>query len=54
MSHFDGVAGTEDVVYDQTGSENLAISDPDAAIRNTDSHGYFAENTPFQNSPGVQ
>lgn len=49
MSHFDVVAGTDDVVYGQTGSKNLAISDPDAAIRNADSHEYFAENTPFQN-----
>lgn len=49
MSHFDVVAGTDDVVYGQTGSKNLAISNPDDAIRNADSHEYFAENTPQQN-----
>jgi peptidyl-Lys metalloendopeptidase len=49
MSHFDVVAGTDDVVYGQSGARNLAISDPDAAIRNADSHEYFSENTPFQN-----
>jgi len=47
MSHFDVVAGTDDVVYGQTGAKNLAISDPNAAITNADSHEYFAENTPF-------
>jgi peptidyl-Lys metalloendopeptidase len=49
MSHFDVVAGTDDVVYGQTGAKNLAISDPNKAITNADSHEYFAENTPFQN-----
>ncbi len=49
MSHFTEVADTDDVVYGQTGAENLAGKDPDAAIRNADSHEYFAENTPFQN-----
>ncbi len=44
MSHFDVVAGTDDVVYGQTGAMALAISDPDAAITNADSHEYFAEN----------
>lgn len=48
MSHFDIVAGTDDVVYGQTGAKNLAISDPNAAITNADSHEYFAENTPYQ------
>ena len=46
MSHFDVVAGTDDVVYGQTGAMALAISDPDAAITNADSHEYFAENNP--------
>lgn len=46
MSHFDVVANTDDVVYGQTGAKNLAISDPDAAVRNADSHEYHSENTP--------
>lgn len=46
MSHFDIVAGTDDVVYGQAGARNLADTDPDAAITNADSHEYFAENTP--------
>jgi peptidyl-Lys metalloendopeptidase len=49
MSHFDVVAGTDDVVYGQTGAKNLATSDPAKAITNADSHEYFAENTPAQN-----
>ncbi len=48
MSHFDIVANTDDVVYGQAGARNLAISDPEAATRNADSHEYFAENTPAQ------
>jgi peptidyl-Lys metalloendopeptidase len=48
MSHFDVVAQTDDVVYGQTGAMNLAITDPDAAVTNADSHEYFAENTPFK------
>jgi peptidyl-Lys metalloendopeptidase len=46
MSHFNVVAGTDDVVYGQTAARNLADSDPAAAITNADSHEYFAENTP--------
>ncbi|MCH4293620.1 M35 family metallo-endopeptidase [Shewanella sp. 3B26] len=49
MSHFDVVAGTDDVVYGQSGAKNLAQTNPDQAIQNADSHEYFAENTPFQN-----
>lgn len=49
MSHFNIVAGTDDVVYGQAGAKNLAITNPDRAIQNADSHEYFAENTPFQN-----
>ena len=48
MSHFDVVAGTDDVVYGQAGAKNLAITDPNLAITNADSHEYFAENTPAQ------
>jgi peptidyl-Lys metalloendopeptidase len=46
MSHFDVVAGTDDVVYGQTAARNLADTNPDDAITNADSHEYFAENTP--------
>ena len=49
MSHFNVVAGTDDVVYGQTGAKNLAITDPTGALNNADSHEYFAENTPSQN-----
>ena len=48
MSHFDVVAQTDDVVYGTSGAMELAISDPDAAVTNADSHEYFAENTPFR------
>jgi peptidyl-Lys metalloendopeptidase len=48
MSHFDVVAGTDDYVYGQSGAMNLAISNPDNAIRNADNHEYFAENTPYR------
>ncbi|MEO8002081.1 MAG: M35 family metallo-endopeptidase [Arenimonas sp.] len=48
-SHFDIVANTDDVVYGQTGAKNLAISNPTNALRNADSHEYFAENTPYKN-----
>jgi peptidyl-Lys metalloendopeptidase len=46
MSHFDVVAATDDVVYGQSGCRQLADSNPDDAIRNADSHEYFAENMP--------
>jgi peptidyl-Lys metalloendopeptidase len=49
MSHFNVVAGTDDHVYGQSGAASLAISDPDAAIDNADSHEYFGENTPALN-----
>jgi peptidyl-Lys metalloendopeptidase len=48
-SHFDIVANTDDNVYGQSGAKSLAISNPDAAVANADSHEYYAENTPFQN-----
>jgi peptidyl-Lys metalloendopeptidase len=48
MSHFDVVAGTDDVVYGQAGAMNLASTDPNLAITNADNHEYFAENTPPQ------
>lgn len=46
MSHFNGVASTDDYIYGQTGAKDLAITDPDKAINNADNHEYFAENTP--------
>lgn len=46
MSHFDVVAGTDDVVYGQSAARNLADTNPDLAITNADSHEYFAENSP--------
>ena len=49
MSHFNVVAGTDDHVYGQSGAASLAISDPNLAIDNADSHEYFAENTPALN-----
>ena len=49
MSHFNVVAGTDDVVYGQAGAKNLAITDPNGALNNADNHEYFAENTPSQN-----
>ncbi|WP_199609654.1 M35 family metallo-endopeptidase [Flocculibacter collagenilyticus] len=49
LSHFNVVAGTDDIVYGQTGAQNLANSNPNQAVQNADSHEYFAENTPYQN-----
>ncbi len=44
MSHFTGVAGTDDWAYGRTAAKALAISDPAKALDNADSHEYFAEN----------
>ncbi|WP_394225444.1 M35 family metallo-endopeptidase [Pseudoalteromonas spongiae] len=49
LSHFTAVAGTDDIVYGQSGAQSLANSNPEQAIENADSHEYFAENTPNQN-----
>ena len=49
MSHFNAVAGTDDVVYGQAGAKSLAVNDPNGALNNADNHEYFAENTPSQN-----
>lgn len=46
MSHFNVVAGTDDLAYGQNAARNLAINNPEDAVRNADSHEYFAENTP--------
>ncbi len=49
VSHFNVVAGTDDIVYGQSGAKSLAISNPSQAIQNADNHEYFAENNPKQN-----
>jgi peptidyl-Lys metalloendopeptidase len=49
MSHFNATAGTDDHVYGQSGAASLALSNPDQAIDNADSHEYFGENTPALN-----
>jgi len=46
MSHFTVVADTDDFAYGQTRARELARTDPDSAVKNADSHEYFAENTP--------
>lgn len=46
ISHFNVVAGTDDLAYGQSAAMRLK---PKRAIRNADSHEYFAENTPYQN-----
>lgn len=51
LSHFDVVAGTDDVVYGQAGAAELARSAPERAIRNADSHEYFGEETPLAAPP---
>ncbi|WP_363797482.1 M35 family metallo-endopeptidase [Lysobacter firmicutimachus] len=49
MSHFTVVAGTDDHAYGQGAAQNLAATNPNAALDNADNHEYFAENTPYQN-----
>jgi peptidyl-Lys metalloendopeptidase len=49
VSHFTVVADTDDLAYGQSAARSLAISNPSRAIRNADSHEYFAENTPARN-----
>jgi peptidyl-Lys metalloendopeptidase len=49
MSHFNVTAGTDDIVYGQSGAMNLAASDPAGALNNADNHEYFAENNPSRN-----
>jgi len=43
MSHFDVVANTDDLVYGQVACRQMADTRPQDAIRNADSHEYFAE-----------
>ena len=48
-SHFTVVADTDDIAYGQSAAKSLALSNPAQAVKNADSHEYFAENTPKQN-----
>lgn len=48
VSHFDIVANTDDLAYGHTACKKLS-KQPTRAIRNADSHEYFAENTPALN-----
>ncbi len=48
-SHFTVVADTDDLAYGQSAAKSLALSNPAQAVKNADSHEYFAENTPAQN-----
>lgn len=48
-SHFTVVADTDDIAYGQSAAKSLALSNPTQAVKNADSHEYFAENTPAQN-----
>jgi peptidyl-Lys metalloendopeptidase len=48
VSHFNVVAGTDDLAYGQTACKRLA-GNAKRAIKNADSHEYFAENTPSLN-----
>ena len=49
LSHFNVVAGTDDLGYGQANARNLAKTDPVKALNNADNHEYFAENTPSEN-----
>lgn len=49
MMHFNVIAGTDDWAYGQSAAKSLARSNPTRALDNSDSHEYFAENTPSQN-----
>lgn len=53
ISHFSVVANSDDFssALDQRGSRNLALSNPNNAIRNANAFEYFAENTPFLEMP---
>lgn len=49
LSHFNVVAGTDDLGYGQANARNLASTEPQKALNNADNHEYFAENTPSEN-----
>jgi len=43
LSHFSNIGATGDYAYGTTACRNLAINNPANAVRNADSHEYFAE-----------
>lgn len=45
-THFTANGGTGDYAYGQSSAKALAKRDPDTAVRNADSHEYYAENNP--------
>ncbi|MBZ4374188.1 M35 family metallo-endopeptidase [Corallococcus sp. AS-1-6] len=47
ISHFWSVASTRDIEYGHSAAQSLATSKPHKAIKNADSHEYFAEATPY-------
>ncbi|GMU03409.1 hypothetical protein KH5H1_75310 [Corallococcus caeni] len=47
ISHFWSVASTRDIAYGHSAAMDLADSKPHKAIKNADSHEYFAEATPY-------
>jgi len=47
MAHFTVIAGTDDYAYGHTAAKNLASTNPNNAIFNSDNHEYFAENVPY-------
>ena len=47
LSHFEVIAGTEDIRYGNDDSKQLAITSPPKALNNADNYEYFAENTPY-------
>lgn len=52
ISHFTVTAGTTDFRNNQAGVRDLALSQPDNAVRAANAYEYFAENTPFLSMPG--
>jgi len=48
LTHFNEVAGTDDLAYGAVSVANLARNNPAGAVNNADSIEYFAENTPFE------
>jgi len=53
LSHFNVLGGTDDLAYGQSAARGLADGNPSGAVRNADSHEYFAENTPFLPMPSA-
>ena len=51
MSHFDIVAGTDDICYTRSACSQLAEFDRQVLIRNADSYQYFAEDIAYLRQP---